>query len=156
MIYQHVNKRTAMLLLATSHIAINATSWIMLRCQLLCHILKALFFIKRALKRSYFCKKMQNFRALGAPPPDPRASGGLGLRPQTASPIANFWLRACSGVHLSVGVHLNLGKKCFIFGEDIFFGFTWIWGKKCSFLVKTFFFWSSLNFIEVHPPQCWK
>ena len=28
---------------------------------------------------------MQNFRALGAPPPDP----------QTAPPIANFWLRAC-------------------------------------------------------------
>ena len=53
---------------------------------------------------------MQNFRALGAPPPDPRASGGwglcpqapIGLRrlgaqppdPQTAPPIANFWLRA--------------------------------------------------------------
>ena len=33
---------------------------------------------------------MQNFRALGAPPPDPRASGGCGLRPQTpqtASPL---------------------------------------------------------------------
>ena len=66
---------------------------------------------------------MQNFRALGAPPPDPRASDGWGLRPQTPSlrqlgasppdphwppaagapppnprnspPIANFWLRAC-------------------------------------------------------------
>ena len=65
---------------------------------------------------------MQNFRALGAPPPDPRASGGWGLCPQTPSlrqlgtsppdphwppaaggsaprppnspPIANFWLRA--------------------------------------------------------------
>ena len=69
-----------------------------------------------------FWQKMQNFRALGAPPPDPRASGGWGyaskppasggwglrprpplasggwgLRPQTpktAPPIANFWLRA--------------------------------------------------------------
>ena len=29
---------------------------------------------------------MQNFRALGAPPPDPRASGGWGLRPQTPKP----------------------------------------------------------------------
>ena len=29
------------------------------------------FFIKIALKLSYFCKKMQNFWALGAPPPDP-------------------------------------------------------------------------------------
>ena len=26
---------------------------------------------------------MQNFRALGAPPPDPHASGGWGLCPQT-------------------------------------------------------------------------
>ena len=26
---------------------------------------------------------MQNLRALGAPPPDPRASSGWGLRPQT-------------------------------------------------------------------------
>ena len=54
---------------------------------------------------------MQNFRAPGAPPPDPRASGGWGLYPQnprlrqlgapppdpqTAPPIANFWLRACT------------------------------------------------------------
>ena len=58
---------------------------------------------------------MQNFRALGAPPPDPPASGGWGLRPQTpvsggwglrpqtpigyfpqnSSPIADFELRAC-------------------------------------------------------------
>ena len=28
---------------------------------------------------------MQNFRALGAPPPDPRASGGWGRCPQTPS-----------------------------------------------------------------------
>ena len=28
---------------------------------------------------------MQNFRAQGAPPPDPRASGGWGLCPQTPS-----------------------------------------------------------------------
>ena len=28
---------------------------------------------------------MPNFRALGAPPPDPRASGGWGLCPQTPS-----------------------------------------------------------------------
>ena len=46
----------------------------MLRSQFLCHVLKVLFFIKIALKLSYFCKKMQNFRALGAPPPDPQNS----------------------------------------------------------------------------------
>ena len=97
----------------------------MLRCQFLCHVLKAIFFIKIALKLSYFCKKKQNFRALGTPPPDPRAFGDWGLCPQMPSlrqlgtlppdphwppaaggsasrpkhtqpyPIANFWLRAC-------------------------------------------------------------
>ena len=43
----------------------------MLRCQFLCHVLKALFFIKITLKLSSFCKKMENFQALGAPPPEP-------------------------------------------------------------------------------------
>ena len=55
----------------------------MLRYQFLYPFLKALFFIKIVLKLIYFCKKMQNFRALGAPPPDPGASGGWGLHPQT-------------------------------------------------------------------------
>ena len=57
----------------------------MLRCQFLCYVLKTLFSIKIALKLSYFCKKMQNFRALGALPPDPRSSDGWGLCPQTPS-----------------------------------------------------------------------
>ena len=74
----------------------------MLRCQFLCHVLKALIFIKIALKLSYFCKKMQNFRARGIPPPDPHASGGWWLFPQTPSlrqrrvlhpdPIGLHWL----------------------------------------------------------------
>ena len=55
----------------------------MLRCQFLRHVLKALFFIKIAQKLRYFCKKMQNFRALGDPPPDPRTSGSWGQNPQT-------------------------------------------------------------------------
>ena len=58
----------------------------MLRCQFLCHVLKALFCLKITLKLSYFCKKMQTFRALrlrpqtpslrqlGASPPDPQTS----------------------------------------------------------------------------------
>ena len=60
-----------------------------------------------------FLQKNENFRALGAPSPDPRASGDWGLCPQTPRPplasggwgirlqtpqtaptIANFWLRA--------------------------------------------------------------
>ena len=44
----------------------------MLRWQFLCYVLKALFFIKIALKLSYICKKMQNLRALGALLPDPK------------------------------------------------------------------------------------
>ena len=48
-----------------------------LRCQFLCHVLKALFFITKALKLSYFCKKIQIFRALGAPPPDPQIAPPL-------------------------------------------------------------------------------
>ena len=47
---------------------------------------------------------MQNFRALGAPPPHPRASGGLGLCPQTpslrrlgASPPDPHWPPAAGG-----------------------------------------------------------
>ena len=91
----------------------------MLRCQFLCHVLKALVFITIASKLSYFCKKMQNFRALGASTPDlrrlgalpqdpslrrlgaqspdphwPSAAGGSAPRPQKSAPIANFWLRA--------------------------------------------------------------
>ena len=59
---------------------------------------------------------MQNFRALGGPPPDPRASGGLGLRPQTPigylpqnnpRPIADFWLRACYELFVYVTVELS-------------------------------------------------
>ena len=47
---------------------------------------------------------MQNFRALGAPPPHPRASGGWGLCPQTpslqrlgASPPDPHWPSAAGG-----------------------------------------------------------
>ena len=79
---------------------------------------------------------MQNFRALGALPPDPRASGGWGLCPQTPSlrqlgalppdphwppaaggsaprppkqppPIANFWLRACARYIVNLRVNIN-------------------------------------------------
>ena len=41
-----------------------------LRCQFLCRILKALFY-QTSSKIKLFLKKMQNFEALGAPPPDP-------------------------------------------------------------------------------------
>ena len=86
----------------------------MLRCQFLCYVLKTLFFIKIALKLSYFCKKMQNFLGLGAPPPDPQpqlASGGWRLRPQTQK-LAPPPLRISGYAPGS------------IFGEDLFLVFT--------------------------------
>ena len=39
--------------------------------------LKALFFIKIALKLSSFCKKMQDFQALGASPQSPKTAPPL-------------------------------------------------------------------------------
>ena len=77
----------------------------MLGCQFLCLVLKALFFNKIAKNLSYFCKKMQNFQALGDPPPEPRASGGWGKIPQTPNivpPIADFWLRAWQVPYLKI------------------------------------------------------
>ena len=79
-----------MVSLATSHIA--------RKCNQLNHValpismprFKGIIFIKIAPKLSYICKKMQNLRAMGAPPTDPRASGGWGLCPQvpkTAPPL---------------------------------------------------------------------
>ena len=76
-----------------------------------------------------FCKKTQNFRALGAPPPNPRASGGWGLCPKTpigrrrlgdpppdpqnSPPIANFWLRAwCEDVFVELCSHDGIQYIC--------------------------------------------
>ena len=44
-----------------------------------------IIFLKVGPKLSHFAKKIQNFRALGAPPPDLRAFGGLRFCPQTPS-----------------------------------------------------------------------
>ena len=72
---------------------------------------------------------MQNFQALGAPPPNPRASGGWGLCPQTpnslqglgapppdppktAPSIANFWLRAYHALP-PVYNHMGFGRLLF-------------------------------------------
>ena len=64
---------------------------------------------------------MQNFRVLGAPPPDPRASGGWGLCPQTPS----LWQLGApppdppnSPPHCEfLATRLNVGS---IFGSTIF------------------------------------
>ena len=101
----------------------------MLRSQFLCYVLKTSFFIKIALKLNYFCKKMQNLRALGAPPPDPKpplAFGGWRLRPQTQklAPHCEF-----------------LATRLVPFLVKTFFWSSPEFGKKSVlFLVNTFFF----------------
>ena len=123
MIYQQINKRTAKLSLATSHIA----HW----CNQLNHVallismprFKSIIFYKTALKLSYFCKKMQNFRAVGVPAPHPCASGGWGLRahtprPPKQPPHCEFLTTClvpgtpCSDGKTFCGFHLYLPRRC--------------------------------------------
>ena len=89
MIYRHVNKRTKILALATSHIAqFMQPVKLCLHCQFLYHVLKALIFIKTSLKLSYFRKKMQNFLcSLGSAP---RASSSSPPAPQNIPPLQIF------------------------------------------------------------------
>ena len=51
---------------------------------------KSIFFNKIALKLSYFFKKMQNFRALGAPPPDPQDSPPLRISGYAPGYVRNY------------------------------------------------------------------
>ena len=95
-IYQNLNKSTKILSLATSQIAHFATSLIMFTRPISMPRFKSIiFFIKIALKLSYFCKKMQIFRAKKCKFFVSPAAGGFAPRPlKTAPPIANSWLRA--------------------------------------------------------------
>ena len=96
---------------------------------------------------------MQNFRALGALPPDPCASGGWGLLSQTPSlwqlgslPPAPIGLRRLgappSDPKISPSPLRIFGyAHGSIFGEDLFFGLHLNSREKTlPFLVKTFFF----------------
>ena len=80
---------------------------------------------------------MQNFRALGAEPPEPRASGGWGLRPQTPSPPLAFgsWRLRPQTQKLAPPLRISGYAPGSIFGEDLFFGLHLNSGKK------VFHFW---------------
>ena len=77
------------------HSLFMQTVWSGLHYQFLCHVLKALFFIKIALKLSYFWKKCEIFRHWGLCPqtPVPPAAGGSAPRPPHIAPKADFCLR---------------------------------------------------------------
>ena len=103
----------------------------MLRCQFLCYVLKTLFFIKIALKLSYFCNKMQKIVAKKCPQ-TPVLPAPIGLRrleapspdPKISPPIMNFSLRAWFHFWwrpLFWSLPEFGEKKCSIFGEDLFF-----------------------------------
>ena len=125
----------------------------MLRSQFLCHVLKALFFIKVALKLDCFCKKMQNFLALGTPPPDPHSS----------PPHCEFMATRLDHTKdifytFVLGLHLTLGKKIGLnLSKDLFFCSSptvtlgkksdWIWVEQ--FLILIFVL---LKFSEVPAP----
>ena len=55
----------------------------------LCHVLKALFFIK-IVQKLLFLQKNAKFSSAGATPPDPRAFGGWGFAPRIAHPHCEF------------------------------------------------------------------
>ena len=64
---------------------------------------------------------MQNFRALGAPPPEPRAFGSWGRSAQTpriAPLIANFWL--CAWMSAKKLEFISLNPKFLEFSTDLF------------------------------------
>ena len=66
-----------------------------LHCQFLCHALIVLIFIKIELKISYFCPpKNKIFKRWGLGPQTPMPLAARPQIPVTASPIADFWLRA--------------------------------------------------------------
>ena len=54
---------------------------------------------------------MQNFRALGAPPPDPDVSGGWGLFPQAPRPPKQFPPLRISGYAPDHDIILSLRIK---------------------------------------------
>ena len=87
-----------------------------LHCQFLSHVLKALFFIKVALKLSYFCKKkffferwglrprtLNGLRQLGAMPPDP----------QHTPPHCEFLATRLSSLNLGKNIHFDFRRRPF-------------------------------------------
>ena len=98
MIYQHVNKSTSMLSLATSHIAHKCNQLNYVALPISMSRSKSIIFLNSP-KIKLFLQKNAKFSCAGGSAPRPpclRPLGALPLDSQNIPPIANFWLRACS------------------------------------------------------------
>ena len=119
-IYQHLNKRTNILPLATSQIA-HLCHQFNLHCQFLSHVLKALFFNQNSPKIKLFLQKNAKFssaggsartlpclRRLGDLPPNPQtpAAGGFAPRPPNSPPHSEF-------LAMRLDVHELTISECF-------------------------------------------
>ena len=82
-IYQHQTRELTFYHQPPPKQNIYATSLIMFALPISKPRFKNIIFNQNIPKIKLFLQKMQNFRALEAKPPDPRASGGWGLCPQT-------------------------------------------------------------------------
>ena len=138
----------------------------MLRCQFLCYVLKTLFFIKIALKLSYFCNKFKIFERWRLHPQTlvPPATGSFVPRPKNYPPplrVSGYAPGPIFSENLFLGFHLNSGKKkCSIFGEDLFFALHLICSPEKNRgrgssppMLKIGKNWGKL---QVIPPQCSK
>ena len=109
-IYQHLNKRTKILPLATSQIAHLCNQLIMFALPISMQHFKSIIFYQNSPKIVIFATKCKIFERWGLrhQTPVPLAAGGFAPQtPQSPAaggsspnhhphpPIANFWLRAC-------------------------------------------------------------
>ena len=95
----------------------------MLRCQFLCHVLKALFFMEIALKLSYSCKKMQKFSSAGGSAPDPKINSPLRISGNASESSHNSLQYSVKSQHFlrvfySFSLRLKQHKAVFKYSSD--------------------------------------
>ena len=94
-IYQHLNKRTNILPLATSQIAHLCHQFnLVCPANFLSHVLKALFFNQNSPKMKLFLQKNAKFSSAGGSAPKPPASGGPPKQPPHLEFLATRLIKA--------------------------------------------------------------